>query len=185
MKTALVIAMLLSTTLAASASVPCQTKSGGHGYSYRVIDGKKCWYQGRGLAKRELLWVSVSREARAKTIRAKARTREVEMPRIELVPLPPPERAAEPVQEVASRFVETWEALPSPAVYVVSYRPMPEPVQGRTRAEVLMYPLMILVWLLIGAVVWPIAREVRRRSRRSVPTTLLPRRSPPLQRAVP
>jgi hypothetical protein len=56
----LTITFVLSVTIPAASAIECQTEvpSGASEYwSWRIIDGKKCWYPGRpGMSKANLLW---------------------------------------------------------------------------------------------------------------------------------
>jgi hypothetical protein len=56
---ALLVALLGAVTLPAdAAAVDCRTEKGGSGYwTWRLIDGKRCWYAGREkLPKSSLQW---------------------------------------------------------------------------------------------------------------------------------
>jgi hypothetical protein len=70
--TALVAALLLLGTPQAEAKQQCSTampsSSNGKWWSYRIIDGRKCWYEGKpGLSKNLLAWSqTVSAEASPK-----------------------------------------------------------------------------------------------------------------------
>lgn len=60
--TALIAALLSVSTEAASAKQQCSASADPHGYwSWRLIDGRKCWYQGKPmLSKSELEWPAQS-----------------------------------------------------------------------------------------------------------------------------
>jgi hypothetical protein len=60
--TALIATILSVSTEAASAKQQCTASADGHGYwSWRLIDGRKCWYQGKPmLSKSELEWPAQS-----------------------------------------------------------------------------------------------------------------------------
>jgi hypothetical protein len=88
------IAVFLSSSFSSSAyAVDCQTtitsKRGGH-WSYRIIDGRKCWYLGKPMMSKALLrWPAkaqpvsqvvppVSREAPARALAAQPASRELQ-----------------------------------------------------------------------------------------------------------
>jgi hypothetical protein len=63
----IVLAGVALVIVPASATIRCKSSAPrGVTASYRIIDGRKCWYAGRGLAKSRLAWRQVVRVVRVK-----------------------------------------------------------------------------------------------------------------------
>lgn len=80
MRAAAIPAILLATQVAATT---CST-TGHHGWSWREIDGRRCWYPGhRGYSKARLHWVALSAQG------ARPRPKEAApvVPRITIIPV--------------------------------------------------------------------------------------------------
>ena len=73
---ALAVVILLMSTISAAA-IDCQPKAGGSGWSWRQIDGKRCWYKGAaGMDKAKLRWpAQVAKKRLPAEALAKARPR--------------------------------------------------------------------------------------------------------------
>jgi len=71
LRTLLALAIILASTLCAAAAT-CKTarEKDGRYWSYRMIDGKRCWYAGpKGVSKRALHWRIAARVPRARILK--------------------------------------------------------------------------------------------------------------------
>jgi hypothetical protein len=68
MRTLLIVMALLLPSAAAAAT--CSATRGGSEWSWRLIDGKKCWYRGKpGMSKSSLHWAAAAAAEPSKTAR--------------------------------------------------------------------------------------------------------------------
>jgi hypothetical protein len=104
-----IVAACMSMTCSAYAAAPCHTGKDGDGYwSWREIDGRRCWYRGKpGKPKAELYW-----QAAPKRTATPAR------------PAPaPPAPASSPVVDL-----HVTPAIPAPTADMLRAQPMTETV---------------------------------------------------------
>jgi hypothetical protein len=110
MRIATVVACM-SITCSAYAAVPCHSSKDGDGYwSWREVDGRRCWYPGRpGKPKTELFWQSAAKSMLARSM-----------------PMPTPAPAREPQAPAASPvlFLHVAPATPATPADIFRARPM-------------------------------------------------------------
>src|SRR5215510_843141 len=104
------VAACMSITCSAYAAVPCQTgKDGGGHWSWREVDGRRCWYRGApGRAKTQLYWQVAAKPTSAPAPEPRA-------------PAPSSSSSPSPVL-----YLQVTPTTPAPPADMLRARPMTE-----------------------------------------------------------
>jgi len=121
MRIATVAACMSIVTCSANAAVPCHTTKDGDGYwSWREIDGRRCWYLGRpGKPKTELFWQVAARSPTPASTPAPTRQSQISARQSQTPARGPQAPASSPVL-----YLQVTPTVPAPGADMLRAQPM-------------------------------------------------------------